>query len=318
MKNILLSVVVVATLVAAGVGGTLADFSDYEVSEGNYFKTGALDLTVSNFMGVEEQGDDVDVLCAFKDAIPCCDKSFFFDLENHGQGDQGTPHAYMHIKNLECGWVVPKVVWEWIECDPVTGECVIATPPDPLPVHGDQGTGYPKPVNEPEFVAECGGVAGEDVNGDPVVVPGVGCCFGEDCQLARHVGITIEIAGPYPHETKPARSDLVDDDDWTDIDLSDYDDDPADDDIKVNELVCEQIDLGNVPYNEGIWVHVALHLQDIDEDDLIDQGLLTDPGTGYGWFDDTIDAEAKFDHWPTNALQKDSMHFDIGFELLQY
>ena len=319
MKNILLSVVVISALVVAGVGGTLADFSDYEVSEDNYFGSGALDLKVSNFMGIEFQGDDVPVLCSFEDALPCCDKSFFFDLENYGQGSQGIPQAYLHLKNLECAWIVPEAVWEWIECDPTTGECVIVSAPTPEPPHHTIGTGFPKPVNEPEFVAECGGVAGEDVNGAKVEVPGVGCCFGdgEGCELAEHVDVVIQIAGPWPHADKPDRSDEVPNNDWMTLDLSQYDKN-GNGVIKIDELICEQIDLGPLPYGEGIWIHVALHMQDVDEDDLIAEGLLTDPGTGYGWFDDTIPAEAKWDHWPTNALQKDAMYFDMGFELLQY
>jgi predicted ribosomally synthesized peptide with SipW-like signal peptide len=55
MKNIVLSVVVVAALMAAGIGGTLADFSDSEEEMGDVLQAGSLDLKVNG-------ADDPDVL----------------------------------------------------------------------------------------------------------------------------------------------------------------------------------------------------------------------------------------------------------------
>ena len=323
MRNVILSLAVVAVMVAGGLAGTLADFSDYEVSEDNYFATGALDLTVSDATGTIYNGETVPAFWQIQDAWPCCDKSIFLDLHNEGQGFQKQPHAYIHFKNLECEWVVPKTVYKWIECVEDTGVCKVVPAPDPVPAPGTQGTGYPKPVNEPEFVAECGGIAGEDADGTAVTVPGVGCCYGESCQLPRHIGVPIfMVAGPYntsldPGPLNPVTSAQVPMADWRTLDLSEFDTDPANGVIKLNELECKQIYLGQIPNCWKIWVHVSLHLQDIDEDDLIAEGALIDPGTGYGWFDDTIADEAKWDHWPTNAIQKDKVKFDMGFELLQ-
>ena len=45
---------------------------------------------------------------------------------------------------------------------------------------------------------------------------------------------------------------------------------------------------------------IELHFPDIDEDDL-----------GFHYFDDTNPAEAKFDHWPTNAYMGDKCTFDM-------
>jgi len=316
MRNILLSVVVVAVLIGAAVGGTLADFSDYEVSEDNYFGTGALDLTVSDAVGNEYNGDTVPALFTVGDAWPCCDKSFFFDVENWGQGEQETPYVYIHFKNFDCGWVMPKYVegtYEpmWIDCE--NGECKEVDPPVDLPDPGDRGKGLPKPVNEPEFVAECGGVAGEDADGNPVIVDGIGCCYGDQCQLSRHIGVIyIAVAGPWPHENKPETGARVPMDAWRYLDLSEYDTDPEDGVIKLNELECFQVCLGELPGCEGMWVHISLHLQDFDEDDAYDQELIDET-----YFDDTIPAEAKWDHWPTNAYQQDYIMFDMAFELLQ-
>jgi len=287
-KAILMSILMIG-VVATAVGATIADFSDIEISQDNYFETGALDLKVSDYMGNEYQDPDVPAFFQVSDAWPCCDKSIFLDLENYGQGWQVMPWVYMHIKNLECYYVEPKNVKAWIMCE--QGECVEVEP----------GTPGAKPVNEPEYVAECGGIAGEDEDGNPVVVPGIGCCYGEDCQLAKHIDIHISAAGPYSEDEKPPTSTDVPDGDWWVVDLSEYDKN-GDGVIKMDEIECEELELGELDNNHGMWVHIWLHLQDIDEDDL-----------DLHYFPE----DSKFDHWPTNALQKDGLEFDIAFELLQ-
>jgi len=305
MKNIWLSLIVISALVAAGIGGTFADFSDIEISEDNYFATGALDLVVSNYQGVEYP-DDAPKFYMITDAYPCCDKSVFLDLHNYGQGFQVAPYAYLHIKNLSCGWVMPKQPYAWLDVD---GKKVTA--PASPPAEGYRGTGYPRPVTEPEFVAECGGVAGELENGTPVEVAGMGE-YGEGCEVSNHVGVIgIYIAGPYDHDAAPMTSATVPAADWRLLDLSKYDDDPADEVIKINELVCEEISLGVIPNCQKIWVHISLHLQDYDEEAALADGVI---GTTY--FAETY-PEAKWDHWCTNAYQKDYMEFDMAFELLQ-
>jgi hypothetical protein len=292
VKNILLSVVVMAVLIAGGIGGTLADFSDIEISQENFFKTAALDLAVSDYLGNEYNGATVPAFLELSNGWPCCSKDFRFDLHNLGQGEQDLPWVYLHFKNMECGWVVPKVVYAWLN---EAGATVPApTPPPGGWVEGVQGTGFPKPVNEPEYVAEIGGIAGEDVNGNPVIVPGIGVCYGDSCQLSRHIDIAmftsrVSINGP-----------------WTAVDLSRYDTDPANGIIKLNEIECHEIELGQLAGCNTIYVMVSVHLQDIPE-----------AYFGMNYFDETIPAEAKWDHWPTNALQKDALHFDIAFELLQ-
>jgi len=358
MKKIIMSLMVIAVTVGLVAGGTFADFSDYEVSDDNFFATAALDLKVSDYLGQVYDGETVPAMFQITDAWPSCDKSIFFDLHNEGQGFQKIPYAYIHIKNVECGWVMPKTAYKWINCDPATGECIVATPPADPPFPGDQGVGLPKPVNEPEYVAECGGVVGEDRYGNPVTVTGIGCCYGEDCELARHVDVHIEVAGPYPNDVYPT-SETVPDADWVSLDLTAYDDDPDDGVIKMNELDCEEILLAQIPNCNKIWVHIWMHLQDIDEDvalsfagvdndgdgaidedgrgcvgdtpdfdddndGLIDEDPAIDANGGPpsgdpdgGYFDANNAHEAKWDHWVTNAIQKDKVHFDMAFELLQ-
>lgn len=291
MRNIVLSIVIVASLVAAGIGGTFADFSDIEVSPDNYFKIGSLDLTVSDYTMTEYNGDAVPAFIQYKDAWPCSDKSYFIDLENWGQGVQYVPWAYMHVKNVECVWVYPKLLYMWVnpdgtEADPAT----IPDPPDPAVgwIDGDQGQGFPKPVTEPEYVAEFGGLAGELPDGTLVVVPGIGP-YGEHCELPDHITVEIEMAGPWPHEVKPPASlDL----NWQPVWAG-----------PLRDLECTPLELGQIPNCNGIWLHIVFHLEQPQEEDF---QLDEFPGTDLPW-----------NCWVTNALQKDGVHFDMAFEIFQ-
>jgi hypothetical protein len=95
MKNILLSVVVVATLIAAGVGGTFAGFVDTEVSSGNYVQAGITDLLING-------KNDADCIGA-KLVHPCLvpDKSidFWVDALNWGTCTGG--RLFIHFKDVD-------------------------------------------------------------------------------------------------------------------------------------------------------------------------------------------------------------------------
>ena len=79
MKSMFLSVVVICALVIAGVGGTLADFSDIETSPDNFFKTGALDGKYSDHLGNLYDDTNQVTLFTAADAWPCHDDSYYFD-----------------------------------------------------------------------------------------------------------------------------------------------------------------------------------------------------------------------------------------------
>ena len=282
MKNIWLSIIVVMALVAAGVGGTLADFSDIEISEGNYFATGGMDLKVSDDTGVEYDDPDIPVFYEVDTGWPCCSKDRTFDLHNAGSGEQEPPHVYIHIKNIECSQLTPKEPYKYIKCDPNDpSECV----------ETDAADTDGRPVTEPEYVACCGGVAGEDATGAKVTVTGIGCdkCIAE-CLLSHHVDLKLATCATQGGT-------------YTSVDLFALGFDKNDDGfIKMNEVECEQIELGTLPGCTTMWVNMSLHLQNIDEDDL-----------GFSYFDEG----SKWDHWPSNALMYDRMDFDMAFELLQ-
>jgi hypothetical protein len=273
MKKIVVSLMVITLMAGLIGGGLFADFSDIETSHDNYFNTGSMDLKVSDYNGIEYDDPMVPAFLQVSDAWPCCSKDIRFDLHNMGQGFQAVPYVYLHIKNLECYGLPDK--------------------------NGD-------PKTEPELAAEQGLTpVGEDIDGNPVYAcvdptmpasitnPALLGEYGENCELSKHVDVAIftsttSINGP-----------------WTALDLSQYDNNPANGIIKLDELVCHQIELGQVPSCNTLYVMISFHLQDIPEE-------------YFNWnLFDNVYPELKWNDWPTNALQKDGMKFDMAFELLQ-
>ena len=165
MKSIFLSVVVICALTIAGVGGTLAGFSDTEESTQNYIAIGSLDLKV-NTTDDKPWGDGVDALVTFKDIVPCEHYKVNIVLENEGQaidslGNKMSAPGYIHFKDFRCSNVTPT-------CGPG-----IEYPVD---------SGIFKP--EPELVAEFGGkVNCTEVNGIGVE--------GDECSMGTHVSFAI-------------------------------------------------------------------------------------------------------------------------------
>ena len=270
-KAILMSVLMIG-IVATAVGATLADFSDIEISKDNFFSTGELNLRVSNYAGTEYDGDDVPALIQYSNAWPCCTKDYYIDLHNAGEGDQFTPWAYVHFMNYVCTDV-------------------------------DSKLGDPKP--EPEVAAESGGIIGIKADGTLVNCAPTGECMGVDwgtlnCELAEHVDLQIFWSAMQVQTAAEVT-------DWAILDLIAMGYDKNNDGkVKLDEIKCEQIELGQIPNCNKLWLDFKFHLQDVDEDDV-----------GRHFFDENIPAEAKWDHWPTNALMKDKLQFDMAFELLQ-
>jgi len=293
-----IALMLVAGLMEVGVIGTA--FSDTGISTGNTITAG-MNLKVSDGQGNKYDNPKVPVLVAIDNGWPECQKVACFEVHNNGGDGQPPPVAYLHINNINCSTAEPKVPYAYINCTE-GGECIDCEPPY---------TGC-KPMTEPEYVAECGGIAGEDVNGNLVTVPGLGCCWGETCELAQAINVSISKAGPYTADEDPPNCSEVPTGNWSVLDLSAYDQN-GDGKVTLNELECEQIELGELPGCNSYWIEMTLELQDVSEDDLIAQGVLADPGTGYGWFNQSIPAEMKWNDWPTNALMYDMMEFDISF-----
>jgi len=277
MKRVLISLMVIG-LVGGMMGAAAADFSDLETSAGNYFQTGSLDLKISDYMGVEYEDPNVPAFINLDDAWPCCTKDYYIDVHNAGEGTQFVPWAYLHITALSCYGLPDK---------------------------------FGKPKTEPELAAEQGltpvGVnkLGKAVYAckDPTqpasaTNPPLLGEYGEACQLTKHVDVQIFYSTQQVQKAEQVTS-------WTQLNLSKYDTN-GDGIIKVDEIVGKQIELGQIPSCNKLWLDLKWHLQDVDEDSL-----------GFNLFDETNPIEIKWDHWPTNALQRDGMKFDMVFELLQ-
>jgi hypothetical protein len=265
-------------LVGGMMGAAVADFSDIETSRGNFFQTGSLDLTVSDYLGVEYQDPNVPAFVQLDDAWPCCTKDYYIDLHNAGEGTQFVPWAYLHVKNVECYGLPGK----------------------------DNAT-----KTEPELAAEQGLTpVGESKDGKPVYAaldptkpagtanPPLLGEYGENCELTKHVDLQIFWSAEQVLKAEQVTH-------WTQLDLKKYDTN-GDNITKINEIVSKQIELGQIPSCNKLWLDLKWHLQDVDEDSL-----------GFHLFDETNPIEVKFDHWVTNALQRDGMKFDMAFELLQ-
>jgi hypothetical protein len=263
VKNIFLSVVVISALVVAGIGGTLADFSDSEEELGDSLQAGSLDLIVD--------GNDDPLVEAFSitGMVPCKQYAYTKTVHNMGTIDG---YFYIHIKNAHC---------EETNIKDINGDGLI----DELD----------KP--EPERVAEQGGKVGQKW------IVGIK----ERCDMEKHIDVWIYYDGV-----------LV-------VDM-----------VRLNQLNCQQIYIGELPACTDHDITFIFHLQDVDEDyvtiDNDSDGLtdedpingVDDDGDGRidedpseSYFDDSDHHEAKWDHWPTNCYMGDTVKFDVLYELLQ-
>ena len=136
---------------------------------------------------------------------------------------------------------------------------------------------------------------GELANGTFITSPGWGANLDE---LGYHIEVDL-----YTRETESGPGST-----WVAVNLDDYDTN-GDGVIKFNELVCNQILICELDSEESIFVKFDLWFQDVPEEH---------PRVNQDYFDETNPTEAKWNDWPTNALQDDQVDFDISFELFQF
>jgi predicted ribosomally synthesized peptide with SipW-like signal peptide len=165
MKSIFLTVVVICALAIGGVGGTLATWSDSEVSLGNTITTGSVDLRV-NGADDEPWGTGVPTKVDIECMVPCkMYGPFEVTLWNAGICEFPS-RAYIHLKDACCFNAEPK-----------------------------EGTGYQCPETgdmkpEPELVAEFGGKV------NCLIVDGIGEAVGDTCSMASHVRMWVVADDP--------------------------------------------------------------------------------------------------------------------------
>jgi predicted ribosomally synthesized peptide with SipW-like signal peptide len=188
MKNIFLSVVIICALTIAGIGGTLAGFSDSEESFDNYIVTGSLDLKV-NGEDDEPWGAGVGAVVELTRVMP--DKEYVVDVvvRNDGEAyepDQETPepaYLYIHFKEFWCDNVEP--IHGGIDASDVDLPDGYEWDDDP---DGDGVLLSSALKPEPEMVAEYGGMVGQ------VEVAGLHQ-LGETCNMGDVITVIIDYGG---------------------------------------------------------------------------------------------------------------------------
>jgi hypothetical protein len=286
MKNIFLSVVVVATLVAAGVGGTFAGFVDTEESIGNFVEAGISDLLVNG------KNDPIGAQLSYTHAAPCKSVDFYIDVYNWGVCQGGD--LWMHYKNVnsfESGVKNHNGV-DYVY-DAVT------------PGVGDVPDGYSEAVgaepagpgvwsSEPEKIAEVGG----GQVGQIWIPDSDNRCLGEDYAsgIAAHLGIYTEVCD----DGLDGILDDADDNGDGQIDTTEYGNHDWASILsltgKLADIECSKNWLGFLPTQQRSHIHIVAHLQQIEDPDW--QG----------------DPQVRF--WLTNALQGDKATWDMLWELI--
>jgi len=271
MKNVLLSVVVVAVLLAGGLGGTFATWSDSETSEGNSIKTGSVDLLVNGYDDLP-WGLGVPPKVAIDCMIPCkIYGGFEVELWNAGQCIYPS-HAYIQFKNADCFAIPAKEGSGYIDDPPNEVGSLVISP-------------------EPELVAQYGGKV------DCVTVPGIGRT-GDECSMLSHVYVWIML-----DDTVPAL---------------DANGDPIIYDPEVCAYQGKMVGTGVTPEEDGAEIYLFdlmpctprtiylwFHLQQFPEE-LFGYDFIPNDGSQH-W--------KKFNDWPSWALMKDGVTFDMEFDL---
>jgi predicted ribosomally synthesized peptide with SipW-like signal peptide len=188
MKNIFLSAIVICALMIAGIGGTLAGYSDSEESFDNYIVTGSLDLKVE---GEDDLpwGNGVPAVIQAERVRPCKWYNFDVKVANAGEAyepDGVTPepaYLYIHFKKFWCDNVEP--IHGGIDASAVDLPAGYVWDDDP---DGDGVLLSSSLKPEPEMVAEYGGMVGQ------VEVTGLHQ-QGEICNMGDILEVIIEYDG---------------------------------------------------------------------------------------------------------------------------
>jgi len=293
MKNIFLSVVVVATLVAAGVGGTFAGFVDTEISEGNFVEAGISDLLVNG------KNDPIGPKIRFIHVTPCKSIDFWIDLYNWGKCQGGDVYMrFMDVVSEEAGTKTHLGV-EYVYDGVAPGNPDLGVPAGYRVAVGAEPDGAGVWSSEPEKISE----VGDGMVAQYYIPDNHPCLLGEDYAsgIADHLGINVTVPMKGASGTELGNPDAN-----GDLEVSDAEEvawvDAGNRWVIVaslsDKLVIIQDKknlLGFLRTQEMTFVHVDVHLQQIACPD---------------W----PDAQTKY--WPTNALQGDMATWSMMWELI--
>jgi hypothetical protein len=316
MKNVLMSVVVIATLVTAGVGGTFAGFVDTEVSQDNFVQAGISDLLVNG-----KNDPDVPAKIQFDHIVPCKSTDFWVDLYNWGECSGGD--VYMHVKDVLSEEAGTKfhLDAEYV-FDNVTQ--LAGIPKGYRVAVGAEPKGAGVWSSEPEMISEVGGgwiaqyfIADNDTN-----------LLDEDYAsgIADHLDFMVEVplvgtTGNILGNPDTNRDGVVSSTEsanwtaqgnrWEIIDSLSG---------KLADIECNKNHLGFLETQKRTYVHVDVHLQQLyaDEWGTVNPAIpsWTGPGVDYDGDGDVDADDFQKACWPTNALQGDKASWDMLFELI--
>jgi len=328
MRNILLSLVVICALAAAGIGGTFAGFVDTEVSEGNFYQAGITDLLVDIGDGVWAN-DPLGATLQYTGGAPEKSVDFWVGLYNWAKGQPGD--AYMHIKGViseEAGTKTHDQI-----------EYVFTNDPD------DGGTGgipvgyreavSPEPAgagvwsSEPEKISEVGDgyiaeyyIAADDPN-----------LLGEDYASGIAANLNVHIEVPYKGDGSTKELGNPDTDGDGTISAAERTAWAANNVWQpiaglngiLEDIECHKEHLGLLGVQEETWIHIDVVLPQIYAEEWYNaEGELwpdDDLTTAAAGVDYDLDGDVDEDDfqkagWPTNALQGDRAQWDMLFELI--
>jgi len=294
MKNIFLSVVVVATLVAAGVGGTFAGFVDTEISQGNFVEAGISDLLVNG------KNDPIGPKITWDCVVPCKSIDFWVDLYNWGECQGGD--VWMHFKDVvsEEAGTKKHLDVEYVYDGVAPGNPALGVPAGYRIATGDEPKGPGVWSSEPEKISEVGG----GMVGQIMIPAGDSRLMGEDYAsgIADHLGVvvTVPFKGTVSDELGNPDTDgngsvdaaeraawVTNGNRWVIVTTLTG---------KLADIECQKNWLGQLKTQEKTFIHIDVHLQQIDDPD---------------W---TGDDQLRW--WRTNALQGDRASWSMMWELI--
>lgn len=292
MKNILLSAVVVTTLLAAGVGGTFAGFVDTEISEGNFVEAGISDLLVNG-----KNDPNIGAKITWDCVVPCKSIDFWIDLYNWGECQFGD--VFMHFKDVvsEEDGTKTHLGAEYVY-DGVT--TVGGGIPDGYRIAiDDEPKGAGVWSSEPEKISE----VGDGMVAQYYIPSDHPCLLGEDYAsgIADHLDVVVQVP------KKGATGDELGNPDTNgdgNVDAAERSAWEANGNRwviiasltgKLKDIACKKNYLGFLKTQEMTFVHVDVHLQQIECPE---------------WPDE----QTKY--WPTNALQGDKATWSMMWELI--
>ena len=309
MRNVVLSLVVVAVLVAGGLGGTFAGFVDTEVSKDNFIQAGITDLLING-----NNDPDVEAKIQFDHMVPTKSLDFWIDALNWGECSGGD--LYMHFKDVVSEEAGTKLHMggEYVYDGVAPGNATLDVPKGYRIAVGVEPKGAGVWSSEPEKISEVGGgyIAQKWISStDPALMD-------EDYAsgIADHLDITVRVplkgqAGGNilgnPDLDGDGKVSSTEEGLWN---IANRWEVIADISGKLVDIECNKELLGFLKTQEKTFIHVDVDIQQI-------QDILWPAFPACDYDGDTdIDADDEQKSWfPTNALQGDLCTWDMLFEL---